>query len=363
VRVLTCTVVHHPEDARILHRQARALVDAGHDLVYAAPFTARGVQPRDWVTAVDLPWAVGRRRGEALRAARREIGRLAPEVDVVLLHDPELLLAVAGLRRRLPPVVWDVHEDTGAALSLKSWLPAPLRPPVRAAVSTLERVAERSVHLLLAEPGYVDRFRRPHPVVPNYTTVPDEVAPPGADRVVYVGWLSRARGAQDLVAVAHRLAPHGVRTELVGPADATTRPLLEQAAAAGVLSWDGYLPNDEALGRLSGALAGLSLLHDEPNYRHSMPTKVLEYMARGVPVVSTPLPRAVELVHGHDCGEVVPFGDAIAAADAVLRLRDDAARRTALGARGHAAARQHYHWPDAAKLFVGQLEEWAGSVR
>jgi hypothetical protein len=30
VHVLVMTVVHHPEDARILHRQIRALVDAGH---------------------------------------------------------------------------------------------------------------------------------------------------------------------------------------------------------------------------------------------------------------------------------------------------------------------------------------------
>ena len=69
---------------------------------------------------------------------------------------------------------------------------------------------------------------------------------------------------------------------------------------------------------LDGALAGLSLLHDEPNFRHSMPTKVVEYMARGVPVVTTPLPAAAELARGHECGFVVPFGDPVAAAAAVL---------------------------------------------
>ena len=37
VHVLVMTVVHHPEDARILHRQIRALVDAGHEVTYAAP--------------------------------------------------------------------------------------------------------------------------------------------------------------------------------------------------------------------------------------------------------------------------------------------------------------------------------------
>ena len=62
MHVLVMTVVHHPEDARILHRQVRALVDAGHEVTYAAPYTARGVVPRPWVTGVDLPRAAERKR-------------------------------------------------------------------------------------------------------------------------------------------------------------------------------------------------------------------------------------------------------------------------------------------------------------
>ena len=69
-----------------------------------------------------------------------------------------------------------------------------------------------------------------------------------------------------------------------------------------------------------------------------MPTKVVEYMARGVPVVSTPLPNAEALVRGHDCGFVVPFRDPAAAAAAIMRLDADPALRAAVGGRGHTAA-------------------------
>ena len=37
MRVVVCTVVHHPADARIFYRQIRALLDAGHDVTYIAP--------------------------------------------------------------------------------------------------------------------------------------------------------------------------------------------------------------------------------------------------------------------------------------------------------------------------------------
>ena len=360
MRVLVMTVVHHPEDARILHRQIRALVDAGHEVVYAAPFASYGVPARPWVTAVDLPRASGRRRGAAVRAARSVLRELGPQLDIAVLHDPELLLA-AGAARKHTPIVWDVHEDTAAALGLKAWLPRPVRPLARFAVRRIEAAAERRLHLMLAEPAYAQRFRREHPVVPNYPYVPATVPPPTADRAVYVGWLSEARGALDLVAVARLLAPHRIRVELIGPADGQVRPIIEQAAADGVLEWTGYLPNDQALRRVDGALAGLMLLHDEPNYRHSLPTKVVEYMARGVPVITTPLPEAVRLVEAHECGLIVPWSDPDAVAKAALTLRDDTQWRLSLGRNGHLAANEHYGWPAAGRKFVAQLEAWAAA--
>jgi glycosyltransferase involved in cell wall biosynthesis len=110
---------------------------------------------------------------------------------------------------------------------------------------------------------------------------------------------------------------------------------------------------------VDGALAGLSLLQDEPNFRHSLPTKVVEYMARGVPVITTPLPAAAELARGHECGFVVPFGDVGAAADAVLELDRDSSLRAKMGRRGHEAAYSSLGWPSDARAFVTQLESWA----
>ena len=361
MRVVVCTIVHHPSDARIYHRQIPALLEAGHEVTYLAPidspgFTASHDDPR--LRLVALPRASGRRRLKALLAARKELARHAADADLVLLHDPELLLALPGVKR--PATVWDVHEDTAAALSTKAWLPRPLRPPVAFAVHAAERLAERRLHLILAEKGYASRFRGPHPVVPNTTYVPDEPAPPGDDRrVVYVGHLSPDRGAAEMVELARMLRAHDIGLHLVGPADAQARAIIESAQADGALTWHGFVPNDEAMRLTDGALAGLSLLHDEANFRHSMPTKVVEYMARGVPVVTTPLPAATELVQTYDCGFVVPFQDARAAADAILKLSADLSLRTEVGRRGHAAARSSLGWPADAKAFVARLEEWA----
>jgi glycosyltransferase involved in cell wall biosynthesis len=361
LRILVVTVVHHPHDARILYREVAALRAAGHEVTYAAPFTAYDAKPPDDMKTVDLPRASGRRRGTALFAARALLRREAATQDMVLLHDPELLAAAAGLR--LPPVVWDVHEDTAAAVTLKPWLPVPLRPATASAFRAIESGVERNRHLVLAEPGYAQRFRRSHPVVPNSTVVPREVPPPGRDRVVYLGALTRARGAFELVELGRLLRGSGVRVEVIGSADPEVTAALAAADAAGEITWHGFVPNDRAVSLLEGSLAGLSLLHDEANYRHSRPTKVIEYMAHGIPVVTTPTPPAAELVAEEGCGVVVPFGTvaevAAAAADAVTALAAEHGRAVEMGRRGHAAALARYDWAHDGAEFVRLLEGWA----
>jgi glycosyltransferase involved in cell wall biosynthesis len=371
VRVVVATVVHHPADARIYFRQIRALLDAGHQVTYIAPFgESGGTVPNNYsertgatVTAVTIPRAVGRRRLGALRAARAALAAHAPSADLLLVHDPELLLVLPPRRKR-PPTVWDVHEDTAAALTTKAWLPSFLRPVAAGGVTFAERLAERRLHLILAEHGYTARFTRTHPVVPNTTYVPDEAAPPappagdaGPPRVVYVGHISPDRGSAEMTELARLLAPHGIAMDLVGPADAAARAHIE--AAGDLVRWHGFVPNEQALRLAEGALAGLSLLHDEANFRSSMPTKVVEYMARGIPVITTPLPLAVDLVRGAECGFVVPFGDVPAACEAVLALHRDQDLRVKMGLRGHDAAKRALGWPADATAFVAQLESWA----
>ncbi|QDO87101.1 glycosyltransferase family 4 protein [Ornithinimicrobium ciconiae] len=371
-RVLVVTVVHHPDDARIRHRQIQSLLDAGWQVTYAAPFADYGLTRPVGIPGlipVEVPRASGRRRVHALKAARALLRERAPGHDVVLLHDPELLLAMRPLRH-LPPVVWDVHEDTAAALQVRPWVPDLLRAPAAWGVHRLERWAEDRMPLLLAEHEYQGRFRSPHAVVPNTTWVSAELVAPGQldedghQRVVYLGSLTVERGARELIEVGRHVqaATNGqVQVHVVGPAHGETEEALRAAAKEGAVTWHGFVPSDRALPMLDGALAGLSLLHDEANFRHSMPTKVIEYLAHGVPAISTPLPVPSALLDRTGAGILVPFRDVSATVDAVLDLHRDPARTAELGRAGHRAAADGYDWEKVAPTFIEALEAAARS--
>jgi len=107
---------------------------------------------------------------------------------------------------------------------------------------------------------------------------------------------------------------------------------------------------------------GLSLLHDEPNYQHSQPTKVMEYMAHAVPSITTPNAASRELVESTDSGLVVGFGDVSAVTESIRRLDADRAERERVAGNAYSAAAAH-DWNRDGRDFADLLEQWADRAR
>lgn len=353
MEILIVTVVHHPLEPR-LHRQTRALTEAGHHVRLAAPWHAYDAVPPAGASAIDVPPARGRSRLVAAARARRYLRDHARTADVVLLADPELVPAAMAV---CPDrAVWDVRDDIVTAAAQQEWVPRVAPGAVRLAMSSLERVAERRLRVLLADHAHARRFAQPHPVIPDLPWVPKHVDPPDERRVVHVGHHSRDTGAAHLLALAASL-PEDVTLEAIGPADDEVRPLLQQAVDDGLLTWSPFLPHEQVLARLDGAAAGLSLLPDGREPHRWQPHSLYEYMSRGVPIVATTTPITRELVHTAGAGLIVPHGDLAALRRAITWLLGHDRERRQLGERGHTAAQKGYDWAPHATRFVALLED------
>lgn len=68
-----------------------------------------------------------------VRAAHRE------RPDVLHIHDPELLPAAFGGRRRCP-IVYEAHSDLRATARTRGWIPRPIRWPFAAVAGRLENI-------------------------------------------------------------------------------------------------------------------------------------------------------------------------------------------------------------------------------
>lgn len=356
-RILVVTVSHRGDDARIVFRQIGALGRGGWTGVLVAPEPVADLP--DGFERVVIRRAVGRHRVGSWLAAWRTVRSTSGSFDLVLVHDLEAVLPVKLAFPRAP-IVWDVHEDLAASVVDRDWIPERLRGLARAATTVVERLVRRGTKLLLAEYSYVERLG-PWPVVPNTAVVP-ELAPPTVVELppvaLYVGRLSVSRGLRELIEVGRRIKGEAV-VRLVGAPDAEVRPEVEEAHARGDVEWLGPLPNPEALRELARATVGLCLLHDLPNFERSMPTKVFEYFAHGLPVISTPLALAVGAISDASAGTIVDFGDIDGVVDSIHSYADDPERRVGEGRQGHRWVKDHHDWTRDGADFEQILRSWA----
>jgi len=154
MKVLVCTVVHNPTDARIFRREIGALLDSGASVSAIAPWSAD--TPGDSrVNRIAVPRAVGRRRFRSLRAARARVRDYGADQDVVIIHDPELLLALPwrALTRSRTAVIWDVHEDLAAAILTKDYIPDVPAEVIGAGGSPGRTMGRTSLHLAARRKG------------------------------------------------------------------------------------------------------------------------------------------------------------------------------------------------------------------
>ncbi|HVE94460.1 MAG TPA: glycosyltransferase [Acidimicrobiales bacterium] len=156
--------------------------------------------------------------------------------------------------------------------------------------------------------------------VNRFSPAIDRPPPEGPITAVFVGRLDR-RLDIDLV---ESLARAGVRVVLVGP---STLPAADGARlrAAGC-ELPGEVPYDALSAWMAGADVGIVPYQLVPSVVASRPLKLLEYLAAGLPVVTTPLPAAAELSPHAVVADRDGFIDAVRAVGAAERARGDADR-------------------------------------
>jgi glycosyltransferase involved in cell wall biosynthesis len=134
-------------------------------------------------------------------------------------------------------------------------------------------------------------------------------------RAIYIGDVRRSRGLPVMLAAVE--AAPGWELDVVGPVAAADQAWLDHwvatSPAASRVRFHGRKPPLQAWALARGAWVGLSLLDDTPAFRDAVPTKLYEYLAAGLAVATTPLPRAAAIVTESAAGVVVPDADVLSA--------------------------------------------------
>lgn len=317
----------------------------------SAPATARaGADP-----APSLSLGARARRILSGLSFSRQAFSVARQTRPTLVHANDWNTMWTGLAIKLgcgARLVYDSHElwpDRNGRWEWRPWLLAGEALFVRAAdvvitsspgyadvLASRYRIVRPVVVRNIPERSSYSRSVSPVPVGPASTSLDaaplDAIArarrswiegPPAPPRVVYVGGLMPGRGLEQMID-ALPLLPD-VCLCAIGPGPPRYRAgLLDRARAARVEDRVELRPPvapGEVQSVLSGAAAGLCLIQPVcRSYELSLPNKLFEYAAAGVPVLASDVPVIAAVVRGEGLGEVVPAGGPRAIAASLERL-------------------------------------------
>lgn len=352
MKIAHLTSAHPRDDIRIFAKECCSLAAAGHELTL---IVADGLGPevRDNVRIID----VGRARGRfdrMFRVTRRvQAQALTLDADVYHLHDPELLPVCGALRRAGKRVVFDAHEDVPKQLLGKHYLGPVTKRVLSFVFAVYERlVCRRLDGIITATPNIRDKFLRINRNtidINNFPMIGELEGNIGwdqkADQVCYIGGIASVRGAKEIVAAIGLCTHPQVRLHLAGTFSEPTLEvhLSKEFGWSRVKAW-GQLDRTGVRNLLASSSVGIVTLHPTANYLESLPIKMFEYMAAGIPFIASNFPLWQSIVDETQCGVCVDPMDPQAIADAIDSLLADPQRAKSLGENGRRAVAQRFNW-------------------
>lgn len=360
-RVLHVSTAHQPQDPRIVFKQCQTLVDS-YDVFCALPHADPNIAPA--IHFIRLPYH------------RRVIWRLLLTCPLILLrclwlrpqlvhvYVPEFLPFAYFFQLLGAKVIYEVQENLHKKMHLKVINRGYF---LEKAFRWFDHFARQHYYLIFTEHGYLDTYTnlaKPYIVIYNYPLLsflepfrqpyqPDLNKP----SFFYIGWLSFERAFDTLVESLARLKDsypdfivHLFGRRTFKHSDLEQLPAFERVHDN--LHFYDYTDQRNAFSYAAQATAGLALLKPVGDYPDSYPTKLFEYMALGLPVITSNFPLYTAVVERHNCGFCVSPYDPAQIADALTYLIEHPDEARAMGQRGRRAIENEYNWTTEAQKLL-----------
>ena len=364
IKVAHLTTVHSRYDVRIFEKMSISLSNYGYE-VYLIVADCKGDEKKNNINIIDIGMPSG--RFTRLFKFSIKMFRSAIEINASIyhIHDPELIPLGLLLKKRGKKVVFDSHEDVPKDILVKEYIPNFLRKPISVIYKYIEHSSCRKFDGIVAATPYIrDRFKLINSNTIDINNYPllhefrDENSwSDKKKQVCYVGGITKKRGVLEFVKAMENV-PVGINLALAGR---FSDKELEQKTKL-QLGWEkvdnlGWQNRQGIATILDESIAGLVTLHPIQTYLDSLPVKMFEYMAAGIPVVASDIPLWREIVEDANCGICVDPFVPESIADAILYLVDDLDEARLLGQNGRKAVLEKYNWPMEEKKLVSLYTE------
>lgn len=360
-RVLLLSTVHPATDSRVMYKILPSL--RGRYEVFCALPGISAIALRENRNLIGLP-AFNRLLPRAIFAhpvALFKCLHLRP--DIIHIFVPELIPLAFVFRWAGASVIYEVQENLFKKFAIKRYNNA---PAFRKLFQFFDRLARKNFHCIFTDGAYLEEYSdlgKPFAIVHNYVSLPiadsieQKPAPGLRNEFFYLGVVSLERCLDTIIQALAKLKARGIdfHLNLFGPLRVTAHELEQIEGYQHVkehLTFHGYTDQKVAMQYAARALAGIALLKPVGDYPESYPTKLFEYMALGLPVITSDFPIYRGIVERAGCGFCISPFDADSLSQHLQWLVDDPAAGLAMGRKGRQAVERHYNWKSEEAILL-----------
>jgi glycosyltransferase involved in cell wall biosynthesis len=358
IKVCHVTSAHKDGDVRIFHKECVSLTEAGFDVYHLVPNSTTRIEKG--VQIISFPFEISS-RFKRMFFLVKEIYKRALEIDadVYHLHDPELLRIALKLQNHGKKVIYDAHEDVPRDILSKPYIPFFLRKIISRRFEKYEnRITSNIFGVIAATPFIRDRFLKINKNtidVNNYPVIDKNQIITAyenkeTDAICYLGVIVTMRGINELVS-----AIENVNCQLLlggNFGEDGLQAKLEKMPGWRKVKYLGFLNRSQVQEVYNQSKIGIVTLHPTINYLDSLPVKMFEYMAAGLPVIASDFPLWKRIIEDNDCGVCVDPLNPLQLGTVINELLNDKDRSAKMGLNGRKLVLEKYNWEIERKKLI-----------
>ncbi|HOK38138.1 MAG TPA: glycosyltransferase [Bacteroidales bacterium] len=357
MKICHITTVHPRFDVRIFHKECQSLNDE-FKVVSLIVADGLGNTVANQIQIYDIGKAKSRKERFVKTVHKALKKALSLKADVYHLHDPELLRIIKKLKKSGAAVIYDAHEDLPRQILNKPYIPKLLRNFISLVIEKYEnKKAKIADGIITATPHIRERFLKINPNttdINNFPKINDILYHNNWDEkelaIAYIGGIFKTRGILETLEaikdsnikllLAGKFSPESFETEC------RNHPGWKN------VNYFGFLDRNGINNILKQARIGMVILENTPSYIVSLPVKMFEYMAAGLPVMASDFELWKSIIETENCGICVNQKDVNEINQKLNQIIFNTELLKKMGKNGRNAVINKYNWSLEEKKLI-----------
>lgn len=290
------------------------------------------------------------------------------------LHDPELIPLGFVLKLFGKKIIYDIHENIAEDILEKDWIK--FKKMWHWLYTLFEKPALKLFHIILAEDSYLKRYNTKSNkamVIHNYCDLNffnpyyQDSEQRNSLKLFYIGILLENRGILEILTAIKIAKSKGFHFEFHCVAELYTQvsdainTLDFYPEIASQVTFYGRKNLEDGYEIAKKCGIGLCIIHPMSNSIESYPTKLFEYMAVGLPIVTSDFDLYKEAVSENGCGLNINPLNPEEIAEAIIHISENKELQKSMSQKGKKAVADKYNWnselPKLMKFYSNILDD------